>query len=226
MLFRSSFARALAVALTLSLPPFAASADPPPAGAVRVSLVPYAALFSLQTKQPDLIDPFMFVASPGAPPATTLQQLAHAPGIRNALMRDDGTQPAFDANGRQLGFTVHRWFTPGALIELLPESPAGQISIVATYANLIPNGKYTLLVVHFNGVPPGFSPLDGTVIAANWFTAGADGSAGAEFTAPGPFTHATILELIYHSDRSPEERGLIRADMGIDAHIQAIARLR
>jgi hypothetical protein len=226
MPIRLSFARALAVALTLPLLPFAASAAPPPPGAVRVSLVPYAALYSLQTKQPDLIDPYMFVAAPGAPPATTLQQLAHAPGIRNALMHDDGTQPAFDANGRQLGFTLRRWFTPAALIELLPESPAGQVSIVATYANLIPNGRYTLLVVHFTQTPAGFSPLDGTVTAANWFTAGADGSAGAEFTAPGPLTHPTVLELIYHSDQSPEERGLIRADMGINAHIQALVRLR
>jgi hypothetical protein len=217
---------ALFVALVLCSPAAGAKPAPSPAGPVRVSLVPYAAYYSLQTKQPDLIDPWMFVAAPGAPAATALQQLAHAPGIRNALMSDDGAQPAFDANGRRLSFSLQRWFTPASDIEISPESTTGQVSIVAHFANLVPNGRYTLMVVRFNGPPGGFSPLEGTVTSANWLVAGSDGAANSEFTVLGPLTHANAVELIYHSDASGVERGLERADMGINAHVQALVRLR
>jgi hypothetical protein len=226
VLLRFPTISALSFALALGSLGGAANSQPAPAGPIRLSLVPYAALYSLQTKAPDLIDPWMFVSAPGAPPATALQQLAHAAGIRNALMSDDGTLSAFDANGKQLGFSLQRWFGASGLIELSPESVSGEVPIVAHLVNLVPNGRYTLLVVRFTARPIAFSPLEGTVTAASWFTAGSDGSASAEFSVPGPLGRQSAIELVYHSDRSITERGLMRADLGIDAHVQAIARVR
>jgi hypothetical protein len=224
MLFRLSSVATLLVTLALALPIAAPSAQSPTVP-LRLSLVPYAAYFSLQTKAADLVDPGMFVAVPGAPPATSLLQLAHAPGIRNAKMSDDGSQAAFDANGRRLTFTLQRWFAPASVIELSPENVTGQVPIDAHFANLVPGGRYTLFVVHLTAKPVTYSPLDGTVTAAEWFTAASDGSADSEFTVPGPLNRTSILELVYHSDSSEVERGLLRSDLGINAHVQAVARI-
>ncbi len=224
MFFRLSTVVLLSVVFALGSPSAVRSAASPTLP-VRLSLVPYAAYFSLQTKAADFVDPGMFVAAPGAPPATTLLQLAHAPGIRNAKMSDDGSQTAFDANGRRLTFTLQRWFAPASVIELSPENVTGQVPIDARFANLVPGGRYTLFVVHLTAKQVTYSPLDGTVTAAEWFTAGSDGSADSEFTVPGPLTRASALELVYHSDASNVERGLVRSDLGINAHVQAIARI-
>jgi len=213
------------LALGLAFFASAAFADPVVlATPLRLSFVPHAAFFSVLEKQPELIDPDVFIAVSGEPPGT-FHQLAHAAGIRNARMSDDGTQPARDANGRTLGVDLQRWFSATGLIAFSPpETAAGSVSVAARFANLVPSGRYSLFEVHLENVsgPVTVTPLDG-VGTANSFTASPDGSADVSITMPRALQHGEAIALVFHSDG--HDHGLKTGDAGIDAEHQMIVRI-
>jgi hypothetical protein len=216
----------LAIALfALAGGPSGAQTAAPLAAPLRLSFVPHAAFFSLQTKQHELVDPEVFVSAPGAPPATSFDQLAHAAGIRNALMSDDGTQPARDANGRELGVDLQHWFSATGLIAFSPPAtPGAGESVSARFANLVPHGRYSLFHVHVDRSAPGpaFAPLDGSGIA-NSFSAGPDGSADVSLTVPRELPHGELVVLIFHTDG--RDHGLQTGAPGIDAVHQMIVSI-
>ncbi len=203
----------------LSSCPSSAQTSAAPGQPLRLSFVPHAAFFSLRTKQRDLVDPEVFVSEPGAPPATAYEQIAHAAGIRNALMRDDGTQAARDANGRKLGVDLQQWFTATGLVAFSPsQTPGGGVTMAAHFATLVPRGRYSLFRLK-NGAP---QPLDGSG-AENSFTAGADGVADVSLTLPRMPSHGELVILLFHSDG--RDHGLQTGAEGIDAEPQLVLQL-
>ena len=129
------FPLSAAVLFALTCAGAVAQSPPTPGPApLRLSFVSHAAFFSLHAKQARLVDPEVFVSAPGEPPATSFQ-IAHAAGIRNALMSDDGAQPARDANGRELGVDLQRWFSATGLVAFLPAAgPGGGQTISVQFA--------------------------------------------------------------------------------------------
>lgn len=205
---------AVALAAWLASAPVAAQV---PADAVALSFVPYAAAFSLETRQSELVDPLVFVLAPHAPPGTGLLGIAHLPGIRNARMTDDPMQPALDANGKPLGFDLQHWFAATGVAELGGD-PGGRDRVTARFTNLIANGRYSLFLSH----GPGFAPLDGSA-RANSFTAAPDGTGAIAVIAPAPLAHGATLQLVFHSDRTDHAQQ--RGEIGIYAHVQLTATI-
>ncbi|MBD5633397.1 MAG: hypothetical protein IAI49_02860 [Candidatus Eremiobacteraeota bacterium] len=189
-----------------------------PSPALRLAFVPYAAAFSLETKQSEIVDPLVFVIAPHAPPATGLLGISHFPGIRNAFMSDDPMQPALDANGKPLGFDLQHWFAATGIAEFA-EDASGRDRVTARFTNLVPNGRYSLFATRSDG-RSGALPLDGNG-RANSFTAAPDGTGGIALVSAAPLTHGNVILLVFHSDRA--DHGQQRGEIGIYAHVQLAA---
>lgn len=190
--------------------------------AQRLAFVEHAAFFSLEAKQPTLVDPQVFVAVAGAPEVPKgLQGIAHVAGVRNAVMVDDPERPALSGAGKALGFTLARWFAAAGTVDLAPRTD-GTERIAMHFTHLVSNGRYSLFENHFDTMPVTFTPLDGAG-TANGFTASKDGSAEVTVVAPSALTHDNAVLAVYHSDGI--EHGQSRGTIGIDAHHHLIARI-
>jgi hypothetical protein len=203
----------------LALGPVSATAADSPS-AERLAFVPYAAAFSVEDRQPQLVDPLVFVIAPHAAPATGLLGIAHFPGIRNAVMSDDPMQPALDANGKPLGFDLQHWFAATGIAEVVSDG-TGRERITTRFTNLVPNGRYSLFATRNARLESGVAPLDGTG-RANSFVAGPDGTGGLDVVSSVALTHDGAILLIYHSDR--EDSGPLRSgELGLYSHVQLAA---
>jgi len=190
------------------------------AEALKMNFVTHAAFFSQETKQPQPIDPQVFVHDPAAAEAVGPQGIKHAAGLRPARIDEDAkTTPLFTALDKPLGFDLGAWL--GASGGGVVSDDAGKITLVGTFAGLRPNGHYGLFENHFDQKPIGFTPMDGTGLT-NSLIAGPDGSAKVAMALTHVPTHANAVLLVYHSDG--ETHGLERGRIGVDAHHQAIAR--
>jgi len=186
---------------------------------VRLSFVPHAALFSLQTRQALLVDPEIYIAAPGAPAALGYEQIAHVAGERSAEMRDDASAPALDANARPLGFDLQHWFAAAGVVELAaPDPDRGDAqSIVVRFANLVPHGRYSLFAFHSDARSSPIEPLDRTGKTSS-FAADGDGTAGATVVAPEALAHGSTIVLVYHADG--RDHGTRKGIVGFDAFDQ------
>ncbi len=204
-------AATLAISGVISTPVRADTPD-----AERFAFVPYAAAYSLETKQPDIVDPLVFVIAPHALPATGYFGIAHLPGIRNARMADDPMQPALDANGKPLGFDLQHWFAATGIVELVPEG-IGRDRVTARFTNLVPSGRYSLFIARSAGA----LPLENRGTS---FVAGSDGTGGIDAVLiASPASGGAVL-LVFHSDRSEATpRNPDRGEIGIYAHVQLAA---
>ena len=190
--------------------------------AQRLAFVEHAAFFSLEAKQPTLVDPQAFVAvasAPGIPKG--LQGIPHIAGIRNAVMVDDPERPVLSGAGKPLGFTLGRWFAAAGTVDLAPQA-SGTERIAMHFTHLVSGGRYSLFENHFDTMPVTFTPLDGAG-TANGFVAAKDGSAATTVIAPSVLTHDNAVLVVYHSDGI--DHGQSRGAIGIDAHHQLIARI-
>jgi hypothetical protein len=193
-----------------------------PPGPYRLSFVTHAAFFSLETRQPTLVDPQMFVADPAAPAALGLQQIEHLTGLRSAQMDDDPTAPALDANGQKLGFDLQHWFSANGVVQVDPyDADHASQRVIARFANLVPRGRYSLFL-KLDAKPPVFVPLDAAG-HANSFTAGEDGAGGLSVTSPRALNHGDAIILVYHADHV--DHGKQRGGIGLDAFHQLIVSL-
>jgi len=209
------------IAVTFGPKPSPSPAAPPVSH--RLSFVAHAAFFSLETRQPALVDPQVFVADPKEPAALGLQQIEHLTGLRNALMADDPTSPALDANGQKLGFDLQHWFSANGVAQIDPfDADHGSQRVVVRFANLVPRGRYSLFSVDLEAKPPVFAPLD-VAGKANSFTAGDDGSGGATVASPRALSHDEAIVLVYHADHI--DHGKQRGGVGLDAFHQLIVRV-
>jgi hypothetical protein len=182
--------------------------------------ISHAAFFSVETKQPNLLDPQVFVADHQAQAATGPQGIVHAAGYRAAYGVDDPAAALFNAQGKPLGFTVGEWFAARGSVTVSPAGSDTRASL--TFSGLIPHGRYSMFENHFAATGITFAPLDGTG-KTNSFNAGADGTAKLSLTVPGRISHADGVLLVFHSDGV--DHGMHRGDIGVNAHHQLIMRM-
>ncbi len=188
--------------------------------ALKMNFATHASFFSAETKQPQPIDPQVFVHDPAAAEAVGPQGIKHLTGLRPARIDEEAkTTPLFTALDKPLGFDLGAWLAAsgGGVVS----DDAGKITLVATFAGLRPNGHYSLFENLFDQKPIGFTPMDGDG-ATNSFVAAADGSAKVTMKLTHMPTHANAALLVYHSDG--KTHGAERGQIGVDAHHQLIAR--
>ncbi len=181
----------------------------------------HAAFFSLETKQPNLLDPQVFVADPSATAGPGPQGIVHVAGVRPAYGVDDPNAQVFTAQGKPLSFTLGEWFGARGRISFTPMR-AGRSTLDYSLSGLVPNGAYSFFENHFSADGVTFTPLDGTG-AHNSFTATTLGAASGTILVPGAVTHSEGILLVYHSDG--ETHGSQRGQIGVNAHHQLIVRV-
>lgn len=213
--------RRLALISALSLLAFA-SLNPPAlaqGGKRQLTMETHATFFSSETHQAKPVDPQVFVRDAGAAAGIGPQNIKHAAGFRPALLVDPLQSQLFNAQGRELGFTLGEWLGAKGTVDIATDGRTVSVSL----SRLRPNATYSLFENHFDQRPIGFTPLDGDG-SRNSFVAQSDGNLTISVKAPEALTHANAVLLVYHSDG--EAHGKSRGEIGVNAHHQLIARIR
>ena len=211
----SMFGGAVAAAALLH-PAGARAAEP-----LQLDFVTHASFFSLETKQPNALDPQVFARDGAAPAAVGPQGIAHVAGFRPLLLSDPKDTQVSTAKGKPLGFTAGKWLGATGHVTVTPAANGGA-EIVASFEGLNPGGTYSLFENHFDTKPVSFTPLDGKG-THNSFKAGRDGSASVKVRSPQMPTGVNAVLLVYHSDG--KSHGESRGDLGVNAHHQLIAKI-
>jgi len=188
---------------------------------LQLDFVTHASFFSQETKQPDALDPQVFVRDPAAEPGVGPQGIKHAKGFRPLLLSDPPETQVNSATGKALGFTAGKWLGATGHVTITSDQKGGS-EIVATFKGLKPGGTYSLFENHFDTKPISFTPLDGKG-ERNSFKAKRDGSASAKVRSPEMLTGANAVLLVYHGDG--KAHGTSRGDVGVTAHHQLIAKV-
>jgi hypothetical protein len=101
--------------------------------------ITHAAFFSVETKQPNLLDPQVFMADAAAPAGTGPQGILHAAGYRPAYGVDDPAAPLANAQGKPLGITVGKWF--GARGQVTLSADGNNTGAMLSFSGLVPRGR-------------------------------------------------------------------------------------
>jgi len=181
----------------------------------------HMAFFSRETHQVLGIDPQIFVKATDSPAGAGAQNIVHVAGFRNASAADPGATEAYNAQGKDLGFTLGRWFGAQGTVSIADQTSAHP-HVTASFLDLIPRGVYSLFENHFAAPGVTFTPLDGSG-KTNTFTAKSDGSATVHVEAADALTAADAILLVYHSDG--KAHALLRGEPGVTAHHQLIVRI-
>ncbi len=214
--------RSFVLAITAAALVGACVTGPASAAYVTHAFVTGAEQAALETHADQLADPQVFVQQAGAAAATGAQGIAHAAGLRSALMTDDPVTPAFNAQGKSLGFTLGAWFGARATVVYDPASAKPQLAM--GFAGLNPGGVYSVFERRAAaGGGAAFAPLDATG-ARTTFTADAQGNATIQLTLGAPLLPGSTIVVIYHSDGAAH--GTDPGQPGITAHAQLMYRLQ
>ncbi|MFN2527322.1 MAG: hypothetical protein ABR584_01225 [Candidatus Baltobacteraceae bacterium] len=190
------------------------------ASARTYGFLTHAAFFSLESKQPNLIDPQVFTADVASIGAIGPQGIVHVAGYRPAYGVDDPATQITNAQGKSLGLTLGQWFLARGTAELSQEETHTRAKL--SFSNLVPGGRYSLFENHFAAANVTFTPLDGAG-KTNSFTADAKGTATLTVILPVVLSHAEAILLVFHSDGM--DHGTERGALGITAHHQLIMRV-
>ncbi len=198
----------------------ALTAAPASAAYVTHAFVTGAEQWALESRADQLADPQVFVQQAGAAAVTGAQGIAHAAGYRPALMTDDPATPAYNAQGKALGFTVGGWFGARATVVYDPAAPKPQVAM--GFAGLNPTGVYSIFL---RRPEPGggLGPLDATG-ARTTFNADPQGNAALQLTLGAPLLPGSTFVVFYHSDGSAH--GTDPGQLGVTAHAQLMYRLQ
>lgn len=198
------------------------AAFPGPASAAYVThaFVTGAEQAALEARADQFADPQVFVQQAGATAVTGAQGIARAAGLRPALMTDDPVMPAFNAQGKPLGFNLGAWFGARGTVVYDPASAKPQVAM--GFAGLNPGGVYSVFERR-GGPGAAFAPLDATG-ARTTFTADAQGNAALQLTLGAPLLPGSTIVVIYHSDGAAH--GTDPGQPGITAHAQLMYRLQ
>lgn len=180
--------------------------------------------FSHEAGLSSVIDPQVFVSAPGVPAGVGPQGIAHAANFAPAPANDPPNSRLFNANGQDLGVTLGAWESSSG--EATLQCRAGLETVQSRFHHLVPNGLYTLFIVHFN-IPSGpgrFTPLAPADGSSGTFVADANGQANdTSSTRPCLTPGEEAVVLVWHSDH--QTHGLSIGAPGVTSHNQLIFRV-
>jgi hypothetical protein len=182
---------------------------------VTARFEPVTPLTTAQTEQ-------VFVHDASAPAQPFGDGAGHAAGLRPPRETDSDAAPLFTATGTALNTTIAGWRAAGGNVELDP-TPDGGTRIRATFAKLIPRGRYSVFMRQLAGRSGAvLTPVDITG-AADSFLTDVDGNGQITVTSPSSIPAGAQLVLIYHSDGVDHVSSV--GNPGVNAHAQLITRV-
>ncbi len=199
----------------------AIAAAPASAAFATHAFVTGAEQWALESHADQFADPQVFVHQDGAAAVTGAQGIAHAAGLRPGLMTDDPATPAFNAQGKALGFSLGAWF--GARATVVYDTPSAKPQVAMGFAGLNPGGVYSVFERRGSPASPTFAPLDGNGTRST-FTADAQGNAAMQLTLGAALLPGSAMVVVYHSDGSAHGTDL--GQPGVTAHTQLVYRLQ
>lgn len=175
--------------------------------------------FSKETQQPAIIDPQMFVVTPGASAGTGPQNIPHAAGVAPVQATAPDSTSLLDAQGKSLDVTLGSWKAATGQATLTCQTDREMLS--ARFNKLVPDASYSLFDVHLSVQGAGrFTPLT----TSNSFRSGADGAGQLTVSGISPCLGSDdAVLLVWNSDGKPHGASL--GSLGVDAHNQLIAPL-
>ncbi len=187
------------------------------ASGTTIGLERHMDFFSRETKQPAVIDPQMFIRTPGAPAGNGPQGIAHSADF--APVREDAppTTPLYGPDGTDLHVTLGTWEAAKGTVTL--SCHAGKDTAKATFDHLIASGVYSLFVVHLDATTNAtrFTPLGDT----NTGAAGTDGRLRLTSSAPTCLDTREAVLAVWHSDGTAH--GASPGTIGVTQHNALIA---
>ena len=195
----------------------------PPSGAPStLSYQLHMDFFSHESNQPAVIDPQMFVSSPGTPAGTGPQNISHAADVTPAPKTDPPETTLLAADGTPLGITLGQWESAAGTVSMTCDG--SQETAAHELRGLIPGGLYSVFVVHLNIQGSGrFTPFGDPAGTTNNFTASADETASPTTTVRGCLTNQEAVVIIWHSDH--QAHGASAGTIGVDWHNALITRV-
>lgn len=155
--------------------------------------------FSHETGLHTVIDPQVFVQTPGAPAGTGPQQITHVAGLAPAPKSGPSSTPLFSADGTGLGITRGQWLAAAGTVSF--SCTNGREEAASHLTGLIPGGTYSTFVVHLDVSGAGrFTPWGDAAGATNNFTADTTGAATPTNSLAGCLGKKTAALIVWHSD--------------------------
>ena len=189
----------------------------------RVSYELHMVFFSQESGQSHVIDPQMFIASPGTPAGTGPQGIYHAANLAPAPMNAPPQSPLFAADGSPLHVSLGQWERAQGSANLVCGSRGEMVA--SQFKHLVPGGVYSLFVVHLTVQGVGrFTPLGDANGTANNFVANPAGQGHLAVHSPQCLTPSSkAVVLVWHSDKTPHGPSIGAA--GQTSHNQLIFRV-
>ncbi len=199
-----------------------APAAPPGGVAASVAYQLHMDFFSRESKLSPVIDPQVFLASPGTPAGTGQQMIRHVAGVRPAPKASAPGTALLGPDGAPLHITAGQWQKAAGRVTV--SCRKGAERAVSRLRGLIPSGSCSTFVVHLDVQGPGrFTPWGDPQGTTNNFTAGADGAATPSDTVPGCLGSRAAAVIIWHSDGRPH--GPMPGVLGVTWHNSLITPL-
>lgn len=212
-------------ASTAEAPGSAGASTRPSSSGLGGSPIPYQLhmdFFSHESHLSTVIDPQVFTAAPGSPAGTGPQMVQHAPGIAPAQKASAAATPLLAADSSPLHITLGDWEKAAGTASF--SCQGGQERVTSQLTGLVPNGSYSVFVVHLDVKGPGrFTPWGNAQGTTNNFTAGPTGSASLTSTVQGCLNNRAAALVVWHSDGKPH--GATPGTLGVTWHNSLITPL-
>jgi hypothetical protein len=193
----------------------AATAPGAPAGSAPTDYQLHMDFFSQESKQPAVLDPQVFIASPGTAAGTGPQMIPHAANVVPTPKAGPADTPLLGADGSALNTTRGAWEKAAGTVAFACAN--GNKQATSTLTGLIPGATYSTFVVHLDVQGPGrFTPWGDAAGTTNNFTADTTGAAAPTNTVPGCTTTHEAIVIIWHSDG--KTHGATPGQIGVTWH--------
>jgi hypothetical protein len=108
------------------------------ASPLKMKFVTHAAFFSAESKQPNTLDPQVFIRDPAASAATGPQGIKHVAGVRPPLIDQDAkSSMLYNAEHKPLGFDLQTWLSASGSVSITEQ--AGKPLLEVDFKGLKPN---------------------------------------------------------------------------------------
>ncbi len=182
----------------------------------------HMAFFSIESKISPVIDPQVFVASPGAKAGIGPQMISHIAGVAPAKQAGPPTTRLLAADATPLKITLGEWERAAGSVAF--SCVNGSERATSTLTGLIPSATYSTFVVHLRRQGAGrFTPWGNAAGTTNNFTASSTGAASPTNTVTGCLGADSAAVIIWHSDG--QTHGSSPGTIGVTWHNSLITAL-
>ena len=200
----------------------ACGSSSPQTNAVHAAYQLHMEFFSHESGLGTVIDPQMFIASPGAPAQIGPQMIPHVAGLMPVAHDAPSSTPLLDANGRPLDVTLGAWEKATGTLTLTCSKNVEAAKSQLT--GLLPRSLYSVFVVHLKVDGPGrFTPFGNPAGTDDSFTSTRSGKAITTDHVNGCLDHQEAVVVIWHSDG--KTHGAAPGILGLTWHNSVITQV-